>query len=62
MDARVKPGHDTESVVAPYFAASRCGPTASTLAAQNLNSGILPKGSRAGLVSLLAAASKKAKG
>ena len=45
-----------------YSAASLCGPTASTRAAQNLNSGILPKGSSAGLVSLLAAASKKAKG
>ena len=43
---------------APYSAAMRvAGSTASTLAAQNLNSGILPNGSSFGLVSRFAAAS-----
>src|SRR6185312_1413415 len=45
-----------------YSAACICGSAFSTRAAQNLNSGILPNGSSAGLVSLFAAASKKAKG
>lgn len=46
-------GHDSLS----YSAASRCGSIFSTLAAQNLNSGILPKGSSFGLVRRFAAAS-----
>ncbi len=41
----------------PYSAASRTAPIRSTRAAQNLNSGILPNGSSAGLVNRLAAAS-----
>ncbi len=46
-----------------YSAATRvAGSTASTLAAQNLNSGILPNGSSFGLVSRFAAASTKANG
>src|SRR5262249_5338822 len=40
-----------------YSAASICGPIASTFAAQNLNSGIFPNGSSAGLVRIFAAAS-----
>ncbi|SDR56750.1 hypothetical protein SAMN05519103_05465 [Rhizobiales bacterium GAS113] len=39
------------------YSAATLTPTALTRAAQNLNSGILPKGSRAGLVRRLAAAS-----
>src|SRR6266852_597168 len=41
----------------PYSAASFTAPTRSTRAAQNLNSGIFPNGSSAGLVNRLAAAS-----
>jgi hypothetical protein len=41
----------------PYSAASLRGIAFSTLAAQNLNSGILPNGSSFGLVRILAAAS-----
>ena len=40
-----------------YSAASRCASAGSTLAAQNLNSGIFPNGSSFGLVSRFAAAS-----
>src|SRR3977135_2215689 len=46
----------------PYSAASLTTSARSTFAAQNLNSGIFPNGSSAGLVSRLAAASTKAKG
>src|SRR5579862_561784 len=47
----------------PYSAATLvAGSTASTLAAQNLNSGILPNGSSLGLVRRFAAASTNAKG
>ena len=52
VDGRVKPGHDEE----PYSAALR-NSAFSTRTAQNLNSGILPNGSSAGLVRRLAAAS-----
>jgi hypothetical protein len=45
-----------------YSAASRMTSVFSTLAAQYLNSGILPKGSSCGLVRKLAAASLKQKG
>ena len=52
---------DYASLIRPtsgaYSAASRCGSAFSTRAAQNLNSGILPNGSSAGLVSRFAAAS-----
>ena len=43
-----------------YSAACRAAPAGSTRAAQNLNSGILPNGSSAGLVKRFAAASTKA--
>jgi len=46
-----------ESLSRPYSAASRAAAAGSTRAAQNLNSGILPNGSSAGLVNRLAAAS-----
>src|SRR5712675_1119167 len=46
----------------PYSAASLTTSARATFAAQNLNSGIFPNGSSAGLVSRLAAASTKAKG
>ena len=42
--------------------AATVSPTASTLAAQYLNSGIFPNGSSAGLVNVFAAASAKQKG
>src|SRR5262249_58026463 len=51
--------HGAAAMPPPYSAASLTGSIRSTLAAQNLNSGILPNGSRLGLVSRLAAASTK---
>ena len=45
-----------------YSAATRRVSAGSTFAAQNLNSGILPNGSSAGLVRMFAAASTKANG
>jgi hypothetical protein len=57
-DGRDKPGHPAFAAgKSPYSAASCRSVAASTFAAQNLNSGILPKGSSAGLVRMLAAAS-----
>src|SRR4029079_16228959 len=62
-----KNGRDTQnfpltSLAIRYSAASILGPAASTFAAQNLNSGILPNGSRAGLVRLLHAPSHSVDG
>jgi hypothetical protein len=58
-----RPDPQHEAPANPYSAATRAASaTGSTLAAQYLNSGILPNGSIAGLVSRFAAASTNANG